>query len=326
MKLLFFIGILCLIGIVGASVDDSYTTSLLHYDTVGGSTDFIDENPINIWYPRNALTINGENLPTWINNSEFDGISQYVETQENTGISFNLSSLNWTWDSRILFSENDVDYTHGIWTMGHYDAGVSRSAILTIRKGSYDLPYIYLTVYKGPVIYGQWRYQIQPYEYDENNWHHIQISRCGNISITTDNVTENYISMLLFIDGIKRPFSYIATPIGSTSFGNMLNMTLGRNDASFLPNVWFWGKLDETRFSCGICRNTSNFTVPSGPYEPIPTPTPTPVPTTEPFPYAPQISVQQPSAMGIPQAWYPWLILIGFAPIWILLLYSIRKV
>jgi len=325
MKIIFFISLIFLISIASATVDDSYTTSLLHYNTIGGSTDFIDENPLNIWLPRSEVTISGENLPVWINNTHFDGIDDYIETASIGTDSFNLSVNNWTWDSRILFLENSTEDTQGIFVMGIFSStsGVY-GATLTIKKSSYDMPYLYLTVKRGLVTIASFRHQLSPSEFDENTWHHIQIERCGNISIYTEPYGwAEYLNIRLFIDGNDTFWSGTVAP-WYTSMGNMPNMTLGRNDAS--EGNFFEGRLDETRFSCGICRNTSNFTVPSGPYEPIPTPTPTPVPTTEPFHYAPPISVQQPSAMGIPQAWYPWLILIGFAPIWILLLYSIRKV
>jgi len=266
----------CLILSASANVDDSYTTSLLHYEGINGSTTFTDENPLNIWDAHNGAYIYGENDPFWGNNSIFDGIDDFIDTQENTGETFNLSTNNWTWDTRISFAENDSEYSHGIWSMGQYAIG-KRSAILLIKKGSYGYPFLYITFYNSDVTYGQWRYQLLPGEYDENNFHHLQISRCGNISLYTEPYGwAEYVNMFLFIDGVKRDWLPVASPPWYTSFGNMLNMTLGRNDAAHVPNIWFQGKLDETRFSNGICRNTESFTPEIEPYPSMPSlPTPT---------------------------------------------------
>jgi len=250
-------------------VDDSYTSSLLHYEGLTGSAIFTDENPLITWQAHGGITINGEMDPVWGNNTVFDGTGTYIDTQEDTGLSFNLGRDNWTWDSRILYTENDVDFSQGLWAMGQYRAG-NPSVDLNIHKSSYGNPYLYITFYQGTVTYGQWRYQMPPAEYAEEQWYHIQISRCGNETIVTDGIPAEYVYMALFIDGVEREWLHVASPPGYTRFGNMKNMTLGRNDAAHIPNRYFWGKLDETRFSPGICRNTESFTPPAAPYPSVP--------------------------------------------------------
>jgi len=259
-KYIFIISIIFLISFASATTDDTYTTSLLHFDTVGGSTTFTDENPLNIWTPHHGLTINGEGDPTWGNNVHFE-TGDYIDSQPSTA--FILGTGNWTFDTRIRYDSNG-DPAQRIMGMGKYGTGYRSAKLHTANIiGTKGLE---ITFYQGIVTLGDYYHHFAAGEYNTNQWYHLQISRCG-----VDG--SGYANMLIFIDGVKYDMTGIAYMTGATNLGDMKNMTLGTNDFSHFPTLYLDGSLDETRFSAGICRNTESFTPPVYPYPSTPTST-----------------------------------------------------
>lgn len=85
---------------------------------------------------------------------------------------------------------------------------------------------------------------------NDNNWHHIALSRSGS-------------NNRLFIDGTLRASS--STNVGSLVWTNSV-LTIGRD--SFYTNRDYIGYIDEYRITKGVARYTSNFTPPSSPFLP----------------------------------------------------------
>lgn len=227
---------------------DDYTTSLLHYTGAELDVDIIDENTQNSWLLWGVGWITTDT-------SKFGGSSLNLSEagaharSAYSATSFNLGKGNWTWDTWIMFHDNLLATSHGIFTMNAYGAGY-KSGIFDLEDVAGESSYIF-TLYNGIVTTGAYIYHVQAGEYNTNQWYHLELSR-------------NHTYINLSINGDQKEWDHVSGGITSTTdLGNMGNTTLGydSHDTHYLD-----GWLDETRFSLGIQRHGSDFAVPTTAY------------------------------------------------------------
>ena len=214
------------------SVDDSYTTSLLHFNGTNNSTTFTDESG-RTWGIVNAIISNAQN--------KFGGTSASF-----AGNGYIIA------DSTSAYALGTIDFTLDLWFYLNSTAGTI--SIIDFRPGGTNglYPLIYISsntirfyVNSADRITGSTSLQT-------GRWYHLALTRSGT-------------STKLFINGTKEGSTYTDSNDYIVGTGNRPIVCADCNGGSNLN-----GYIDEFRLSKGIARWTSDFTPPTSEYGPTP--------------------------------------------------------
>jgi hypothetical protein len=221
------------------AVDDQYTKSLLHMDTVG--TTFTDESG-KTWTTSGSAKINTTSYKFGGASGSFSGTgtSDYISTGSSTD--FNFGSNDFTIDCWV---KNNNDGSANARFLGQSDSGSTvgtdysfRLAWNTTSGGRWQG-----IIYSGSTTYTSFKSFTSDFF-----WHHFAIIRYNNILTT-------------YIDGASGAGVDVT---GVTINSSTKKLSIGRSgETAGLPwNGW----IDEVRISKGIARWVSDFTPPSTAY------------------------------------------------------------
>jgi hypothetical protein len=234
-----FAGLSNKISIITSKADPFYSnvSLLLHMNGADNSTSFVDSSNKNT-----TVSANG-NAKIVIADSKFggssgffDGTGDFLQIANNSNFDF---PSDFTIECFVKYSNTKLMALY----IRRVNSGGS-TPLVTIQMndtgGAGNV-----AVYMNGVAFNTTGLSV-----NDNNWHHIALSRSGSNS-------------RLFIDGVIRASS--STNTGSMVWTNSV-ITLGRD--SFYTARDYNGYLDEYRITKGIARYTANFTPPSAPFLP----------------------------------------------------------
>jgi hypothetical protein len=225
-----------LIGL--ASIDDSYTKSLLHFNGADGSTTFTDESG-KTWTAHGHAQIDTAQSVFGGASGLFDGLGDdYISSPDSADWYF--GSGNFTIDFWVRFT--------ALPSNGSYQAIYSQTASVLDR--------VYLGVTNTSGTY-YWKFMIDaggdplgtnaPSSLSINTWYHIALVRSGN-------------NWMVFQNGSQCG----TTATNSTAIDDIgAEAEIGIYSTNSLP---LKGWVDELRISKGVARWTTNFTPPSEEY------------------------------------------------------------
>lgn len=240
------IGLILTIIPANASVDDSYTVSLLHFNGTNNSTTFTDESGKS-WSPSGNAVISTAQSVFGGASGYFDGNnSTYITTADSDDYYFGTG--DWTVDFRYrpisLPSGSNLNMLYEQY------GGNNTDDIYIFIYGNGNL---YLQVYVGSSLIIN---EANTAGMSINNWYHIALTRSGN-------------TWRMFVNGSEIGAAY-SNSSAMPNISSPLYIGNDPNNAGRGVN----GYIDELRISKGIGRFTTNFTPPTSEYT-GPTPTPT---------------------------------------------------
>lgn len=224
--------------------DDKYSVVLLHMNGIDASTTFTDESG-KIWTPAGGVQIDNSQSKFGGSSGFFDGTGDYISSPDNIDYQLDSGSDSnkWTVDFWVRFNGDPGTSNQGFMT--HYESVTdywsfalsNNTLVFVIRSAATNI--VLLNPAWNPA---------------GSTWYHVAIVKDG---------TNGY---MMFIDG---------TQIGSTTTDTdpMPNYTgvfyIGLRVTAAGANEYLNGWMDEVRFSKGIARWTSNFSVPTKEYYPL---------------------------------------------------------
>lgn len=224
------------------AVDDAYTKSLLHFNGTDTSTTFTDESG-KTWTPHGDAQLDTAAKKFGTASGLFDGTGDYIDTPDSDD--FTLGSGDWTFDCWI----RNTNATPHKYIFGQSD-NASTGSSCSIRSTVLASTNVLMTI----VTYGTTEVTVTSTTAItvDGLFHHVAIVRYGN------TITQ-------YIDGVPNGTGDVT---GRTINNSASKFTIGRPGEY---NNYFWfGWIDEFRFSAGIARWTSNFSasLPSAEYGP----------------------------------------------------------
>jgi hypothetical protein len=210
---------------------DSYTKLLIHSDTTNNSTRFADSSS-----GTHTITATNANHSTTqaklgVTSIYFDGTGDYISIASHDD--FTIGTGDYTIDAWVYMLDDDVER---FFLSGD---GVSQGNFHMGYRGDYDPKVWNIRWYDGSSV------QAFTIEHDItiDSWHHVAIVFSGGDTIS------------LFYDGVR-----IGT--ASKAYNQPAEgMRVGVLEGYLTSTACYNGYIDEIRFSKGIARWTSNFTV-----------------------------------------------------------------
>ncbi len=218
-------------------VDDIYTKTLLHFDGTQNSTSFVDETG-RIWTANGNAKIDTASKVFGTGSGLFDGTGDYIDTPDSSD--FDVASGDFTVDWRFLLSSTgSVRYIWGQTT--------ATNDSLSIGAGIWNDNKLFVTIGTAP---GSSVNTYGSTVLSAGVWYHAAYVRSGGSLKTYIN---GNVDISTSISGVNNsPGKFSIGKLGETS------------NASIYP--YFYGRIDEFRFTKGFARWTSNFTPPSQAY------------------------------------------------------------
>jgi hypothetical protein len=211
----------------------SQNVLLLGYEGADTSTTFTDESPS----PRTFTAFGNAQIDTgqfkWgAASGQFDGTGDYISTPATT--LFNQSTLSWTMETEVRFNSTAGNQTF----MGQWGGSTAPSVhtwIWWYSGGQMRFSYHHLT--------GAKTFAWSP---STATWYHIMLVRNGANDL------------MAFVEGTQIGTTQSLAGLSFAASSAVLSIGADSQGSSFL-NGW----LDETRYTIGTARETSNFTRPS---------------------------------------------------------------
>jgi hypothetical protein len=237
-----FAGISNKISIITSKGDPFYSnvSLLLHMNGADNSTSFIDSSNKNT-----TVSANG-NAKIVVADSKFggssgffDGTGDFLQIANNSNFDF---PSDFTIECFVKYSSTKL---MPLYTRRVNSAGTAPIVVIQLNDSSVGNIRFYLYGASGSTFPSTTGLSL-----NDNNWHHIALSRSGS-------------NNRLFIDGILRASS--STNVGSMVWTNSVT-TIARD--IFYTARDYNGYVDELRVTKGVARYTSNFTPPNAPFFP----------------------------------------------------------
>jgi hypothetical protein len=231
-----------------AEVDDGFTVSLLHFDGVDASTNFIDESG-KPWSAYDNAQLDTSQAKFGTASLLLDGIGDCIETPDTDDYYLNG---DFTIDFFVQVISPPVPGQSATFFSQYTD--INNGSFMNYYMSTDNTTHVLRYILRSAGV-GQQIFYIQNLTLNPGTWYHLALTRSGN-------------DFRFFRNGLQVGNTQTST----LTYPNLVNPPrIGCYESSYFLNGW----IDEFRVSKGIARWTSNFTVPTGPYEPPPTPTPT---------------------------------------------------
>ncbi len=222
-------------GALGITFHDSYTKLLLHCDGTNTSQTITDECGKIITVVQTAQ-LNTTTPKLGTASLLFDGDSDYITTPDHNDFYTGLEPFTVDFWANFTSAHTGTFYSQYGSNVSYIEFSCTATTIIFTHSPAQDTA-ITLTVSFAPT---------------PGTWYHIELSRVNASNLVT--------GWRIFVDGISKTITPTFTG------GMAYNSTIADISAIFVIGAFnnasfFNGKIDEFRFSKGICRHTNNFTV-----------------------------------------------------------------
>lgn len=222
--------------------DDKYTVSLLHFSGADASTTISDEVLGKTWTAGGNAQI--DTAQSVFNGSSLllDGTGDYAETADH--VDFELGSGDFTLDARIRPNALPANNSYMAIVAKGWDVAGQYGYFFALAQESLTrkLVFFYSTTGANALSIGvNWTPST-------GTWYHVALARSGTTA-------------RFFVDG-----SQVGTDqtLNATIYNGTGTLRIGRSATQYDFNGW----IDELRFSKGVARWVSGFTVPAKAYQP----------------------------------------------------------
>lgn len=220
-------------------LDDSYTTSLLHFSGADGSSSFVDEGGLT-WTAVSGAVLDDAAYKFAPTSGVFTGAACGITTPANNAL--RPGSDDFTID--FWAKRSSTDASLNIFGQASSDLVASDMSSMVVINSLCKLQF---SLYTGSSPTSTTTSDVFD---DTASWHHIACIRYA------DNIS-------IYVDGIQS-----STPTAFTAAVQTSAKLFAIGRRGEYDTAGFKGWIDEFRFSKGIARWTANFTPPLGPYWP----------------------------------------------------------
>jgi hypothetical protein len=231
--------------------DFASVSLLLHMDGANGSTTFTDSSAT----PKTLTRFGNTQISTVQSrfggsSALFDGTGDYLSVPGSAA--FNLGASNFTIELWCYFSVLGTD----CFVLDARGNSANNCAAFMLVKTASNALAFYADAANGGAGDGAWTLTLTSAAVSGATWHHIAITRSGNV-------------FTMYLNGVATATNTVSFTVGNS--GNNVYIGAGCIGPGSIGGA-FNGYIDELRITKGVARYTANFTPPTEPFfPPIPT-------------------------------------------------------